>query len=398
MGEVTETKQAFSIACHIEDLVEYSVETTYFIGIITIVLFIGLNIIGAFNAPHYTLPYTIDVINIDPLDPYYFIKLFLSVFIYPTFPRLLIGVILIYLFGRYVEVGLGSLRLLAIYILSGIVGLYAQSLYNMLFTEPLLLGVVITGSIGGASGLVGAYLSLYSGVGYCKCWKTFVKLKCLILNKHVYIILWLLLIIIEPYISPLFFKSPNLINGLAGFITGYVLAKIMLNRKKIKELRRVLQTKFNYLVKPYRQTYIDKTIIIAIAITIMAISIISLAYSIMINNNYVGVYYIYNTSVTYYPIRGSVIGRIKEEKVFYGFNVKLQEAPLKTILIHNRTSHTTISGITHVNYILEDLKMSEHLINLYLKILIPSIILTMIGVLAIYITLSEKRITTKRIL
>jgi len=130
----------------------------------------------------------------------------------------------------------------------------------------------------------------------------------------------------------------------------------------------------------------------------MAISIISLAYSIMINNNYVGVYYIYNTSVTYYPIRGSVIGRIKEEKVFYGFNVKLQEAPLKTILIHNRTRHTTISGITHVNYILEDLKMSEHLINLYLKILIPSIILTMIGVLAIYITLSEKRITTKRIL
>jgi membrane associated rhomboid family serine protease len=92
----------------------------------------------------------------------------LSMFSHANFVHLLGNMAYLYIIGDNVEITLGRLRYLAVYLASGIAGAYSQALVTLALNPPGA-HVPMVGASAAISGLVGGYLLLYPGSSMCRC-------------------------------------------------------------------------------------------------------------------------------------------------------------------------------------------------------------------------------------
>ena len=156
---------------------------------------------------------SIDCIVLFGLHPYLVIiaeewwRLFTSLFIHVDILHLFFNVYALYISGRVVESYYGSLRFLAIYFLSGIIGNIAS----------LILPVLSVGASGAVFGVFGAMIVVEKRVT----------------GTATAMIVFLIIVLIVSNLA-----YPGKINNIAhiaGVLAGYVLGKILEPRKTISE-------------------------------------------------------------------------------------------------------------------------------------------------------------------
>lgn len=83
------------------------------------------------------------------------LTLFTSMFLHGSWMHVLGNVWFLWVFGRSIEIGLGSVRCVALYLLSGVFAALTHVVMNPLSSTPML------GASGAISGILGAYVSLF---------------------------------------------------------------------------------------------------------------------------------------------------------------------------------------------------------------------------------------------
>jgi len=190
-------------------------------------LFMSANIDGPLYLIKY-FPNSTCILSSQCLD-----QVIISMFTHVNLLHLIGNMYFLYVVGDNIEVALGKLRFLALYFTSGIVATYIQAIYTLLFMRSEL-HVVFLGASGAISGLIGAYILLYPGSQMCYCIGWRLIYKCFKVNAVIKLVLiWLTLQFIYLIID----KHIAVWAHIGGFLTGYVLAYVMADRRRIEKLR-----------------------------------------------------------------------------------------------------------------------------------------------------------------
>jgi len=138
----------------------------------------------------------------------------------------------LYIVGDNVEITFGRLRYLIIYFASGVAAAFTQSLYALALS-PGTLGVLMVGASGAISGLIGAYLLTYPGSAMCYCIGFRWVFKCFKVRATTYLGLWILF----QFAYPLIASNVAIVAHLGGLVTGAVLALLLADEGRIREMR-----------------------------------------------------------------------------------------------------------------------------------------------------------------
>jgi membrane associated rhomboid family serine protease len=221
-----------------------------------------------------------------------FLGIILSMFSHANFLHLLGNMIFLYIVGDNIEITLGRVKYLLIYLASGIVGAYTQALITLAFN----LGgahVPIVGASAAISGLIGSYIILYPGSAMCMCLGFRFVYKCFKVRASAYLALWILL----QFLYAVIFSFIAVWAHLGGFFTGLVLTYLLADRRKIKELREAIVGDRRRGLSPFREDIVEKSLtptargIIVFAATLLLLLILSSA--IIVLTSLKGYYIVY---------------------------------------------------------------------------------------------------------
>ncbi len=125
-------------------------------------------------------------------------RLFTSMFMHADVFHIFFNMYFLYIFGKEVEVTMGSLRYLALYIASGI----SASIFHTAFAlirGPVDLFIPAIGASGAISGVLGAYLMLYPQKRLGLCWFLFLIPWCFTTTAGFFLIFWFATQVIYGY-------------------------------------------------------------------------------------------------------------------------------------------------------------------------------------------------------
>jgi len=146
--------------------------------------------------------------------------IFTSMFLHGGWLHLLGNMLYLWLFGKGVEIALGSLRFLVFYLVCGVIAALTQGLLNVGASVPMI------GASGAIAGVLGAYLLLYPRGNIVVLVWIFVLVRLFTVPALVLLGLWFLL-----QLSDAVAASPNQ-PGVAvwahvgGFVAGMVLVPV----------------------------------------------------------------------------------------------------------------------------------------------------------------------------
>jgi membrane associated rhomboid family serine protease len=182
--------------------------------------------------------YAYFALSLDGLKSGYLWQFLTYQFLHASWPHILLNSWAILIFGGVVEQALGKGRMLLLYFLSGVLGGAVQMLGSLLL--PGLMGdPYVVGASAGAFGLVAAFAAMFPGETLYMLLFFVIPLKMRAITLlRVSIIVGLIGILyplIEPIVPPwtginLLFENIGHAAHLGGIATGYVTAKIMVQR------------------------------------------------------------------------------------------------------------------------------------------------------------------------
>jgi|YelNatPaOPRAMG01_1025707.scaffolds.fasta_scaffold24414_3 membrane associated rhomboid family serine protease len=184
-----------------------------------------------------------------------FLGVLFSMFSHANFIHLLGNMAYLYIVGDNIEISLGRLRYLIVYLTSGIAGAYTQALITIAFNLPGA-HVPMVGASAAISGLIGGYLLLYPGSAMCKCIGYGFVYKCFKVKASSYLAFWVLLQFIYMMISPFIAIWAH----LGGFFTGLVLTYFLADRRKIMELREAIARGRRRGLSPYSEDLVEESL------------------------------------------------------------------------------------------------------------------------------------------
>ena len=161
-------------------------------------------------------------------------RILTSMFLHADILHIFFNMYFLYIFGKAVENTLGSLRFLALYIISGVAASIFHTAFSML-QGPSALAIPAIGASGAISGVLGAYLMLYPGTSLTACWFFFFMPMCFTMSAAYYLLFWFALQVIYGYArlgaSIAFFAHAG------GFVAGIALLPLVIERYRHEILR-----------------------------------------------------------------------------------------------------------------------------------------------------------------
>ncbi|MEZ0290772.1 MAG: rhomboid family intramembrane serine protease [Sulfolobales archaeon] len=158
-------------------------------------------------------------------------RIFTSMFLHANIIHIFFNMYFLYIFGRYVESFLGSVRYALLYLISGFIAAMMHT--SMIPVEGLVnLGISALGASGAISGVLGAFLLLYPGARMTFCIPIFIIPFCGVTSSDFFILFWFALQVIYGLLqvgSVAFFAHVG--GFLAGIVLVYVLGRNLVSRE-----------------------------------------------------------------------------------------------------------------------------------------------------------------------
>ena len=159
-------------------------------------------------------------ISLAALRPPFYVTLFWSLFLHANLLHLVVNLFFLYHLGRNVEAYMGGLRFVFFYLSCGSAGMLAQVLYDTGSTAP------IVGASGAISGLMGAYLILFSDHDFRLTFGQFHRnYRDVIFPFKVILVVWALNQVLMLLPDPHHTQSVAVFAHIGGFACGLLLAK-----------------------------------------------------------------------------------------------------------------------------------------------------------------------------
>ncbi len=159
-------------------------------------------------------------------DPYSFIPFVTAQFLHGGFFHILSNMWFLWVFGDNVEIHLGRIRFILLYIITGIVGFLAQFMLNPASDIPMI------GASGAVSGLLAAYLVLFPSSKIKSLVVIFFFITFADIPAVIYIVFWFIIQVFSGVSS----LSANTSAGgiafwahVAGFISGIFITRFFRN-------------------------------------------------------------------------------------------------------------------------------------------------------------------------
>ncbi len=287
-----------------------------------------------------SLPNSICILNGDCIA-----TVVLAMFVHGNILHLLFNMVFLYIFGDNVELTIGRWRFLLLYFISGLTGFYIQSLYTIAYDSQHMFYALV-GASSAISGLIGAYILLYPGATLCMCYSFFTVARCYKVKATTLVGLWIMM----QFIYFMLFTSISGLSiviaiwaHLAGFITGYSLTWITVNKNQIMELRksfaRGMYKGLKVRDEELRQYSLSgwiRALVILVVLLIASMTISSTESIVKLDNKYAMLYDYYSKSYYVKTICHITIyagnKTIKYDMVYPGKNVNCMHVVVFTSL------------------------------------------------------------------
>ncbi|BEP18293.1 hypothetical protein PYJP_16450 [Pyrofollis japonicus] len=162
-------------------------------------------------------------------------KILYSMFMHAGFLHLIGNMIYLYIVGDNIEIALGRIRYLFLYISSGLIGAYTQALITYSIDSSSLY-LPMLGASAAISGVIGAYVLLYPGSAMCKCLGVGFGYYCFKIKASYYLASWALLQLFLSLLTPYVAVWAH----LGGFFTGLSLAYLLADKDRVNNIRKML--------------------------------------------------------------------------------------------------------------------------------------------------------------
>lgn len=188
------------------------------------------------------------------VEPASLYRIFTAMFTHADILHIFFNMYFLYIFGRAVERALGSLRFLALYLVSGILAVVFHTVFTYL-QNPAMLTIPTIGASGAISGVLGAYMLLFPGTRLSACFLLLFIPVCFELSAVYYLLSWFAIQVIEGYI--LFNSGVAFFAHAGGFLAGVASLAFLADKARLRLLRLLSHTRslfgILYFYTPFMQ-------------------------------------------------------------------------------------------------------------------------------------------------